>query len=430
MPHFVYDNTALNFPKTDLHILGVGENPDQHIRAEDWNTDSQALVDVKSQLRGAKWYGLEEQATDPVPAGVTNYMWLSNTGIINIKRGITTSTLVPATRQVIAGGGLDGGGALTGDVTLDLETLSPSPAGSFTRATITVDSFGRVTAASSNAAAAGYDTIVDNATPITQRTSLRVDGSRLLVVDDPGNAWTALSINPDLGLETLSLVKAGNTAYLGLGDGQSAAVSGAGLSRVRYNAATDRLQVSLNTAAYVDIATSDLYVPQTRTVTGTSGLTGGGDLTANRTLSLDQAFAPSWTGIHNWKTHAAFAGSALFVATGAVQTTDASTTTAISIALADTFIYFLEVTILARDTAGVDRALYSKKALVYREGGGATLEGAVQDLHADVETAGAAAWDADIAVAGNNVVVSVTGANATTINWVVEVRYQGVSGNA
>jgi hypothetical protein len=47
-----------------------------------------------------------------------------------------------------------------------------------------------------------------------------------------------------------------------------------------------------------------------------------------------------------------------------------------------------------------------------------------------IETAGAAAWDGTLAASGNNVVVNVTGAAATTINWTCTVRYQAVSGNA
>jgi len=41
-------------------------------------------------------------------------------------------------------------------------------------------------------------------------------------------------------------------------------------------------------------------VVQARTVTGTNGVSGGGDLSANRTLSLDQAFAATWTALETF----------------------------------------------------------------------------------------------------------------------------------
>jgi len=41
-------------------------------------------------------------------------------------------------------------------------------------------------------------------------------------------------------------------------------------------------------------------VPTSRTITAGTGLSGGGDLTANRTLSVDQSFAPTWTGKHTF----------------------------------------------------------------------------------------------------------------------------------
>ena len=41
---------------------------------------------------------------------------------------------VDKTTEVIAGSGLDGGGALSNDVTLSLEELAPDPSGSYTSA--------------------------------------------------------------------------------------------------------------------------------------------------------------------------------------------------------------------------------------------------------------------------------------------------------
>jgi hypothetical protein len=53
----------------------------------------------------------------------------------------------------------------------------------------------------------------------------------------------------------------GNNAFLDLADGQSAAVSAASHGRLRYDTTGHTLQVSLNTAAYVDVATSVSALP-------------------------------------------------------------------------------------------------------------------------------------------------------------------------
>jgi hypothetical protein len=127
------------------------------------------------------------------------------------------------------------------------------------------------------------------------------------------------------------------------------------------------------------------------------------------------------------KAHAAYAGSEVNETTAAIQTTDATQTTLWSKALADTTLYWVEVSVIGRDTAGTERAMYGKKVLVYREGGGATIQGTVQDVHADVETS--AGIDVTFTVSGNNVRVSVTGLAATTFNWVATIKYQAVSGN-
>ncbi len=47
-------------------------------------------------------------------------------------------------------------------------------------------------------------------------------------------------------------------------------------------------------------AVTGTAVVESRTVTGTNGISGGGDLSTNRTLSLDQAFAATWTALETF----------------------------------------------------------------------------------------------------------------------------------
>lgn len=422
MPHFVYDNTALNFPKVDLNVLPVGADPVQYIQADDWNVSEQALTDVKSMLRGARFYGVELQITDPAPADVTNYLWINTSGVVTLRRGVLSTQLVQSSRQVIAGAGLDGGGVLSADVSLALEILSPSPAGSYARASITVDAFGRVTAASSNAVGAAYDTVVNNATPQTLRSSLRVDGSNLVASDDSGNSQTRIDLGTDISVTSSTV-----SSHSVLGNGAAAAVSASSTARVRYNNSSQALQTSINGGSYVDL------VLASRQVASGTGLTGGGDLTTNRTLAVDQSTAFAWTGQQSWKSHAAFSGSQMVQTTAAIQTTDATPTTAFTLALADSTLYRVTIEVLARDTSGTNRAFYAKTCLAYRQGGGATIEGTgnhLGGLDGVLGTSGADPWEADFSVSSNDLRVTVTGAAATTINWVLAVHYQAVSGNA
>jgi len=76
MPHFVYEDTALFYPKTDLSPIPAGGDTTQYVQALDWNTLNQAVVDIKGVLRGAVQLGFTPQSTDPAPTGIDDYLWL------------------------------------------------------------------------------------------------------------------------------------------------------------------------------------------------------------------------------------------------------------------------------------------------------------------------------------------------------------------
>ncbi|MEW6210918.1 MAG: ubiquitin-activating E1 FCCH domain-containing protein [Acidobacteriota bacterium] len=54
-------------------------------------------------------------------------------------------------------------------------------------------------------------------------------------------------------------------------------------------------------------------VLQTRTLTGGTGIDTIGDLSADRTISINQAFAPTWTGVHTFTPAARSSGAAAFL---------------------------------------------------------------------------------------------------------------------
>lgn len=97
-------------------------------------------------------------------------------------------------------------------------------------------------------------------------------------------------------------------------------------------------------------------------------------------------------------------------------TTDATVTSAVSIALADNTAYLLEARIVGRRTNGADRACYIRRVAVYREAAGvATIQGAI----ATDFTRESAAYNGTISVTGNNVSIDVKGLAAHDVSWSV-----------
>ena len=108
-----------------------------------------------------------------------------------------------------------------------------------------------------------------------------------------------------------------------------------------------------------------------------------------------------------------------------VQTTDATATQAISLALPDESLFRVEARIVAKSSDTSERAMYHRTALVYRDAAGsATIQGSVVATSADVEVT--AGMEGTITVNGNSVRVTVTGVAATTIDWKVELNVLGI----
>lgn len=150
---------------------------------------------------------------------------------------------VPMTRRINAGVGLSGGGDLSADRTLSLASSGVTP-GTYNLATVTVDTYGRVTAAATGSAVAGS---VPTTRSIT--TSAPLSGGGTLAAD----------------------------VNIGMAD--------SGVSPGTYQNATVTVDAKGRVTAIASNP-SGVDVPQSRTITTTDGITGGGDLSANRTIGL------------------------------------------------------------------------------------------------------------------------------------------------
>jgi hypothetical protein len=55
---YPYDGTSPSVTKTNRKALPVGASVDQYIRAEDWNTAAQDIIDLGNSLKGGEYHGL------------------------------------------------------------------------------------------------------------------------------------------------------------------------------------------------------------------------------------------------------------------------------------------------------------------------------------------------------------------------------------
>lgn len=110
-----------------------------------------------------------------------------------------------------------------------------------------------------------------------------------------------------------------------------------------------------------------------------------------------------------------------------VTTADATVTTLWIMTLDDETAYLIETEVLTQKTDGSARAMYWKRALVYRDAAGnALILGATQDIAPDIESVGG--WDCTIDVSGQSARVRVTGAAATDLIWLGQIRYMKIVG--
>jgi len=103
-----------------------------------------------------------------------------------------------------------------------------------------------------------------------------------------------------------------------------------------------------------------------------------------------------------------------------VQTTNATQTTIDSFTLDDEETYMVQINVVGTKLDGSERCGVIKQAVLYRDGGGATLQG---NVTLTLEEYSDSNWDVNITVSGNDVKASVKGLAATTVNWKCSMQF-------
>ena len=231
--------------------------------------------------------GAVSQITVNAQGQITN---ASNVGITIPVANVTGA--VPNTVNVIAGTGMTGGGALTGNVTLNLANTAVT-AGTYgnaaTVATFTVDAQGRLTAASNatiSIPSSAINTTIPNSglanSSITiNGTSISLGGSGTISANTTGTltlgtGLTGTSFNGSANV-TANLANTTVTA------GSYGNASTVGTFTVD---AQGRLTAAANSSIAINVSAVSGAVPNTRNINTGTGLSGGGNLSADLTLSV------------------------------------------------------------------------------------------------------------------------------------------------
>jgi len=208
------------------------------------------------------------------------------------------------------------------------------------------------------------------------------------------------------------------------------------LNGIEANATADQTGAEIKTA-YEGEADTNAYTDAEKTKL--SGIEASADVTDDANVRSALAGATAAIAINSQdltgvaelqqKDHADFAGSDRFVTTAAVQTTDATPTTLLSLALSDDAVYWVEANVCARGTTGTDENAYKVFAKFSRRSAGSAALGSAGsvNLFTDEEEL---SWNVAWIASGNNAVLQVTGEASVSVNWTASVSYQRVSGSS
>ena len=113
----------------------------------------------------------------------------------------------------------------------------------------------------------------------------------------------------------------------------------------------------------------------------------------------------------------------------AVTTSDATTTTLYSLALADNTSYTFDVSVVGRLNTTTAKGLYGKaRFTVYRNNAGnATLAADFNGVLKELDTYGSSGYDFSVSVSSTSIYIKVTGAASESVKWAANVRYVSVS---
>lgn len=227
-------NAATNTPTL---VSGVGTKGDYYVVSVAGNTnlDGQTLWGVGDMavFNGTAWQkvdgGNTSTVTDLTVTTLTGYMYANNTSPVTASTTIPVANItgaVPNTVNVIAGTGMSGGGALTGNVTVNLANTAVT-AGTYGNATavasFTVDQQGRltnagnVTIAISNSAVSGLGTMSTqnaNAVSITGGTVNGITGNIVGAIPN-GSITNVLLQNSTATLGNATITLGSTTSTVG-----------------------------------------------------------------------------------------------------------------------------------------------------------------------------------------------------------------------
>lgn len=92
---FVTGNTPLTTTKVDLFPLPAGANPNNYVVAADYNSATQASIDLRTAITQGSYLGFSALASAPTPINATNFFYFKNDNTLHFKFGATDATIYP-----------------------------------------------------------------------------------------------------------------------------------------------------------------------------------------------------------------------------------------------------------------------------------------------------------------------------------------------